>query len=407
MCGILGIVMRPGHPVDLSPAEISRMRDVMAARGPDGSGTEQRDSVAFAHRRLAIRDRTGGVQPLVADDQQSMLVYNGELYNDGELRKVLGGAGFRFQTKCDTEVVLAAFRHWGAECVHRLRGMYAFAVYDFRQDTLTLVRDRFGVKPLYFADVQGSFVFASSIACILAHPRFQTLPNWSAISHYFSTFRLTLARETLYQGIQQLLPGEILELRNCEYLVTRYWDYPADGDASIDYAEAVDELDSQLDEAVKVRLASDVPVGLLLSGGVDSNTIACKASSQQSTTMLARCGGGTLPAPDFEFASRCARTNRLDYGEVRVDPDQYRNDWRELIREYRTPLTTPSDVIIYNLAKEMKRSVGVVLEGKERTSYCADMKSNIGRATTTTVNLRCGGASGDTALRPPTSLSPD
>ncbi len=366
MCGIVGVVMKPGQPVGLSWSQIASLRDSMTTRGPDGAGMFLREPVAFAHRRLAIRDRTGGVQPLLADDEQTVLVYNGELYNDRELRETLEREGYRFRSRCDTEVVLAAYRHWGTNFTDRLRGMFALGIYDFRDDTLLLVRDRFGIKPLFFSELDGGLIFASSVSCLLQHPSVQKQPNWSVLSHYLSTLRLTLGRETVYQGIGQLLPGEMLRFRDGGYRISRYWDYPDREDESIDYEAALAALDELLNEAVQVRLRSDVPVGMFLSGGVDSNTIAHHARRHHGSPLLGQCGGGSrdVDAPDFAFAAQCAKHNGFDYGEVRVAEDQYQADWLYLIEQYRTPVATPSDAIIYNLAKEMKRSVGVVLGGE-------------------------------------------
>ena len=365
MCGILGIVAEPGGTVDLEGSAVLRMRDCMSDRGPDDAGDYFRRNVAFAHRRLAIRDLTAGRQPWASDDRQTVLVYNGELYNDAALRRELAANGHRFTTRCDTEVLMAAYRQWGADCVHRLRGMFAFGVYDFRDDSLLLVRDRFGIKPLFFAEVDGCLVFASSIPAILAHPTFHKRPHWPAISHYLTTFRLTLGWQTVYEGIQQLLPGERLRFQNGTASIERYWDYPAAECESLGRHTAATQLRDQLTDAVGRRLVGDVPVGMFLSGGVDSNVIACLIRKATMQPMLARCGGGDEDtAGDFAHARRCAEFGRFDFGEVRVRPGEYRDVWNELLSRYQTPLSTPTDVIIHRLSQEMKRHVGVVLGGE-------------------------------------------
>ncbi len=364
MCGILGIVAESGDRPGIGRSELLAMRDTMQARGPDDAGDFVKGNIAFAHRRLAIRDRRGGAQPWVSPDGQTVLVYNGEIYNDKQLRRELAGGGFHFKTRSDTEVVMAAYLQWGAQCVDHLRGMFAFGVYDFRDDSLLLVRDRFGIKPLFLADVENQTVFASSIAAILQHPRFTATPHLPAVSHYLTTLRITLGRETVYRGIWQLLPGEMLQKRGGDIRVSRYWNYPAE-DSDIDYDTATEQLETGLRDAVECRLASDVPVGMFLSGGVDSNTIASFMRESTSRSLPGRCGGGDDDASgDFAHARQCAEHSRFDFDETRVSADEYREYWQSMVGDYATPVSTPSDVIIYRLAADMKRSVGVVLGGE-------------------------------------------
>ena len=367
MCGLLGLVAPVGSAVDLDASQTRWMREAMAARGPDGFGSYRHRNIVFEHRRLAIRDAAGGLQPWVSDDGQSVLVYNGEIYNDGELRAELGRLGHQFRSRCDTEVLLAAWRQWGPECVERLRGMFALGVYDFRDETLFLARDRSGVKPLFYAERDGTLIFASSVAAILRHPRFTAEPHWPAVSHYLTTFRITLGRETLYSGIRQLLPGECLHWKRGEMQIRRYWDYPAEEEPDLHYHEAVELLDRGLRNAVDSQLVSDVPVGMFLSGGVDSSTLACLLRETSPRPMRAECGGGDSaddPSPDFAAARACAAHVEFDYDEMRVGPDEYLDRWQWMIAQTALPLATPTDVIIYELARSMKRHVGVVLGGE-------------------------------------------
>ncbi len=364
MCGILGIVAGVGREVTTDRRHIIAMRDEMQARGPDASGFYQHQNVAFAHRRLAIRDVAGGGQPWISPDGDCVLVYNGEIYNDAELRQELEADGHRFRSHCDTEVLMEAYRRWGVDCLQRLRGMFAFGVYDFAQNRLVLARDRFGIKPLYFADAGGELVFASSIAAILQHPRISRLPNLKTVSHYLTTFRTTLGPETMYAGIEQLQPGEYMAVERGNRRIVRYWEPPAKTQVRVDYESAAAELETTLQEAVNCRLASDVPVGAFISGGVDSNTLLSLMPQARQAGLKTFCGGGNDDSPDFDYARRCAGHFGCDHEDVRVDAETYLQSWRELVDRQRLPLSTPSDVIIYRLAARMKQEVGVALGGE-------------------------------------------
>ena len=348
------------------------MRDRMTARGPDDAGLLLRGNVALAHRRLAIRDLSAGKQPIVSEDGQTALVYNGELYNDRELRTELQQIGVKFKTRCDTETLLAAWKMWGVDCLDKLRGMFAFGVYDFAENRLSLVRDRFGVKPLFFAEAAGELVFASTVAAVLEHPHVVRQPNWSTISHYLTTFRTTMGRETMFRGVRQLRPAEYLDwnLHTGQLQISRYWDFPTMTKADITFDEAANELESLLVDATQGRLVSDVPVGMFLSGGVDSSVLASHVSESHDSQLLGSCGGGESTSDDaeqdndFSAAANCARHTGFEFDEVRVSSETYLDCWSDMVSDTALPLTTPSDVIIHQLARRMKQDVGVVLGGE-------------------------------------------
>jgi asparagine synthase (glutamine-hydrolysing) len=365
MCGILGIVAPLGSDVGVTEDQMRKMRDKMTARGPDSAGSHLAGNVAFAHRRLAIRDHAGGAQPWWSDDQRVVMVYNGELYNDDVLRQRLIALGHRFRSRCDTEVVLAAYLHWGDDFLTELHGMFALGIYDYRGDRLLLARDRCGVKPLFLTEINSELAFASSISALLAHPDVSKQPDFATISHYLTTFRTTLGRQSLYRGIWQLLPAEKLVWHDGRFEVKRYWDYPADEDESLTYEDAVEQLHVSLRTAVQTRLVSDVPVGMFLSGGVDSSTIASLVHEQTGQSMLGVCGGGDLAAShDFDFAARCAEHVGFEYDETRVDAAAFSDCWQWMVDQNELPLATPSDVIIYKIAQRLKQSVGVALGGE-------------------------------------------
>lgn len=365
MCGIVGVVAGDGETVGLTPTELQAMRDTMEARGPDGAGEFFRQNVALGHRRLAIRDIEQGQQPWISPDESCALVYNGEIYNDRELRRTLTARGHLFRTRCDTETVMNAYRYWGNDCVHQLRGMFAFGIYDFRKRSLLLARDRFGVKPLFFAEVNGRFVFASSIAAILRHPGFKATPDWIAVSHYLSTMRMTLGRRTMYQGIWQLLPGEVLRLKEGRVAIDRYWTLDEKREDDCQFDEAVTTLRQELVDAVERRMTSDVEVGMFLSGGVDSCTLAHFMKEETGRSFRSGCiSSAEDQQGDASHASQYAKAIDLNHESVGLSSDEYRHTWQDFIAETALPTATPSDVMIYRLSQEMKKSVGVVLGGE-------------------------------------------
>lgn len=366
MCGIVGVVACEGKSVGVSQADLAAMRDTMEVRGPDGSGEFFRENVAFGHRRLAIRDAQQGTQPWLSPDGSCALIYNGEVYNETKLRRTLTTQGHLFRTRCDTETVMHAYRQWGPECVHHLRGMFAFAVYDFRKRSLFLARDRFGVKPLYFAEVDGRFVFASSISAILRHPRFSSAPDMVAVSHYLSTSRLTLGRRTMYRGIWQLMPGEMLHLKDGHVHVDRYWSLENKLEADCEYEDAVCMLREELMDSVEMRLASDVDVGMFLSGGVDSCTLAHFMKEETGRSFASGCIAAESEDPngDAQFAAHYATQLDLEHETTQLSANDYREHWQELVAQTALPTATPSDVMIYRLSQQLKRSVGVVLGGE-------------------------------------------
>lgn len=378
MCGIVGVVAKLGQRPSVSSQQLIAMRDAMFRRGPDDCGTFERNNIAFGHRRLAIRDLEAGQQPWVSADGNCVLVYNGELYNDAELRRDLEKLGHHFKTHCDTETLMAAWQQWGADSLPRLAGMFAFAVYDLGKHRLTLVRDRFGIKPLFLASVGNELAFASSAAALLKHPAVSRELNWRAVNHYLTTFRITLGRETMLRDVQQLRPAELLtwDLRTDQVSIDRYWEFPQRPSSTTaspvpSFGDAARQLDTQLSDFTEQHLISDVPVGMFLSGGVDSNTLATIIAERHSSGMLGACGGGEASPgsagrepDDFDFAASCASHAGFEFDEVRVSPDDYFESWTELLTESGLPLPTPSDGIIHRLAQRMKQSVGVVVGGE-------------------------------------------
>ena len=360
MCGFLSIF---GRVSAASRLHADAMIDAMADRGPDGRGRLERGPFLLGHRRLAIRDAAGGTQPMASPDGRHAVAYNGELYNDADLRAAITReTGWRFRTRCDTETVLAAYAAWGADCVKRFRGMFAFAAVDFDARTGLLARDPCGVKPLFFMAADGALVAASAVAALLRHPHAPKRPNFRAVSHYLSSFRGTLGRETLYEGVFQLRPGERLRWHEGDVTVDRYWRLPAEVRRR-PFREAVEELRESVDEAVRVREVADRPLGMMLSGGVDSAAIAASLS-RGGLEVSARSAGSEAAPASATAAKINAAGGRLDVTAVEPDAGTFRAAWDDLRERTRLPATTPSDPVILLLAKSLKRSADVALGGE-------------------------------------------
>lgn len=281
MCGIAGVLNLNGEPV--APELIKRMTDAIAHRGPDGEGAHTDRNLGLGHRRLAIIDLSpGGRQPMATRDGRYVITYNGELYNFRELRAELEALGHSFVSRSDTEVLLAAWAQWGPKALDRFNGMFAFALWDKREKTLTLARDRFGVKPLYYTRASGTFLFGSEIKAILAHGAYRTVLDKEALLEYF-TFQNFFTDRTLFKDVRLLPAGCHMTLAADGRIgaPVRYWDYHfREPEQPASEAEYVEELDRLFRQAVSRQLVSDVDVGAYLSGGMDSGSITALAATQ-------------------------------------------------------------------------------------------------------------------------------
>lgn len=303
MCGITGIFNLNGEPV--SPVTLRKMTDAIAHRGPDGEGFYSDGFVGFGHRRLAIIDlSSAGHQPMISRDQQVVLSYNGEIYNFQEIRAELESLGHRFRSRTDSEVVLNSWVEWGKECVLRFNGMFAFAVWDKRDQSLFLVRDRYGIKPLYYACWGQTFLFGSEQKAILAHPSARRDLDKRALLEYF-TFQNIFTDRTLLEGIKLLPPASIARVplgNNSLFQISRYWDYRfREPDHPVDPAEYGEELDRLMRQAVNRQLVTDVELGAYLSGGMDSGTLTALAARELPYIKTFTCGFDLSSASGIEL----------------------------------------------------------------------------------------------------------
>lgn len=291
MCGICGILNLSGEPIPHK--YIKSMADALAHRGPDDEGLYVDVNIALGHRRLAILDLTpAGHQPMVSEDGNVVLVYNGEIYNHLELKAELEAMGYQFRSRTDTEVLLKGYEAWGIDVVERLNGMFAFAIWDGRTRTLYLARDRYGIKPLYWTKAGETFIFASEIKAILTHPKISPQINPDALNEYF-TFQNLFRYHTLFRGINLLQPASIRWIREQDQDLQKrtYWDYDfTNRDEDMSMEEAKEETLRLFRQAVIRQLMSDVPVGSYLSGGMDSGSIVAVTASHIPRLSTFTCG---------------------------------------------------------------------------------------------------------------------
>lgn len=322
MCGIAGIVQtRPN--ASLNPEVVHRMCQAIVHRGPDDEGVSVNNGVGLGMRRLSIIDLSGGHQPVFNEDKSVWIVFNGEIYNFPELRADLEKRGHRFYTHTDTEVIVHLYEDMGADCVQKLRGMFAFALYDERRSKLLAARDRFGKKPFHYALSGNQFLFGSEIKSLLAvAPELSSEINHQALLE-FLYFGYILDPNTAFSKIQKLPAGHLLELERGEVRVRQYWDLPSYGASQArSEQEVLEELELRLAEAVRIRLISDVPLGALLSGGTDSSTVVglmARASSKPVKTFSI-----AFDHEDFNeahYARLVAQAFGTEHHELVVEPN--------------------------------------------------------------------------------------
>jgi asparagine synthase (glutamine-hydrolysing) len=361
VCGIAGIVGKRGEVVEA--ADVHRMCQTIVHRGPDDEGIYAQGPVGLGMRRLSIIDLAGGKQPIHNEDRTVWVVFNGEIYNFPELRRELEGRGHQFYTHSDTEVIVHLYEEMGADCVKKLRGMFAIALYDTKRDTLLLARDRLGKKPLHYALHQGRLLFGSEIKTILAlHPELAEIDPEGVLQYFY--FGYIPDPHTAFQRIRKLPAGHLMEFRHGEMKIRQYWDLPEYGThPPISEEECLDELERRLEEAVRIRLISDVPLGALLSGGVDSSIIVA---------LMARTSA--KPVKTFSIGFRAEEFNESEY--ARLVAERFGTEHHELILEpdleetltylsgmMEEPFGDSSMLPTYYVCRMARRQVTVALSG--------------------------------------------
>ncbi len=365
MCGFAGFVNL--RPTSGTGGILKRMTDAIAHRGPDDNRFYTDDYAALGHRRLSIIDLASGHQPMPNEDGSLRIIYNGEIFNHASLRPALEQAGHRYGTHCDTETILHAYEQYGADSVQQFRGMFAYAIWDKNKKTLFCVRDRLGIKPFYYYWDGRRFVFASEIKALLQHPEVSPQFDEAVLPEYLS-FGYVSDERTMFRGIRKLMPGHHLTLRVDEAAldIRQYWDVPrpAETDQRSDQ-EWIAECRRRLEETVRMRLMSDVPLGMFLSGGVDSSAIAAlmKRSTSGPVKTFA-VGYREAEYSELGYARQVAERIGTEHHEVVIGMDDFFNALPSLVWHEDEPIVWPSSVSLYFVSKLAAEQVKVVLTGE-------------------------------------------
>ena len=390
MCGINGIAISSSSRRELRASVVERMRDLITHRGPDDAGLfiDGSAQVGLGHRRLSIVDVNAGHQPMTNEDGSLHIIFNGEIYNHADYRKDLKARGHVYTTNCDTETILHLYEEHRERCVEHLRGMFAFAIWDQRRSELFIARDRLGVKPLYYAHTDdGSLYFGSEIKVLLEASAVKPEINYHVLPDYLANHAPS-GEHTLYRGIKRLLPGHTLIWRDGKVVVNEYWDlrFGCDDNARTD-REYVNEWTELFEESIRLRLMADVPLGMFLSGGIDSSAIAAVMSRMVSEPVKTfSVGFAEREANELEYARAVARAFKTDHHEVVVTPQQFFSALPNLVWHEDEPIAHPSSVPLFFVSKLAAQHVKVVLTGEGSD----EMLGGYARYRKTLVNIAFG-----------------
>ena len=371
MCGICGEIRFDGSSADV--AAVTRMTCAMESRGPDSDGVVAHSRIALGHRRLSIIDLSArGGQPMVDSDLGLTLVFNGCIYNYQDLRDELMAAGYRFFSTADSEVVIKGFHHWGTRCVEKFKGMFAFAVADRETGVVTLARDRLGIKPLYLAETPGRLRFASTVRALLDAGDVDTEIDRHALHHYMSFHSVVPPPRTMYKGVRKLPPATVRVIQPAgTYVDTLYWspDFRRDparaGWSAKDWQDAL--MDS-LRTAVARRMVADVPVGVLLSGGIDSSIVVALLAEQGqhglATFSIGFDSAGGESGDEYFYSDLIAKTFDTNHHRIHIDSSRLLPAVPKTIAAMSEPMVSHDCVAFYLLSEEVSKSIKVVQSGQ-------------------------------------------
>src|SRR3984957_13463799 len=362
MCGIAGVVSATRES-NITEALVRRMCDQIVYRGPDDEGLYVADGAGLGMRRLSIIDLAGGHQPVFNEDRSAWIVFNGEIYNFPELRPELESQGHQFRSHCDTEVIIHLYEQLGADCVKKLRGMFALAIYDKNKRKLVLARDRLGKKPLHYALHEGNLYFASEIKSILAvAPELAEVNSQGLLEYLY--YGYVPDSTCAFTGIHKLPPGHLLEFQDGRIKIRQYWDFPEyNTHTPRSEEECLEELEARLLEATKIRLISDVPLGAFLSGGIDSSTVVALMARASSAPVKTFSIGFTKD--DFneaKWARVVANKFGTEHHEMILEPDVV-GTVEHLTSSLEEPFGDSSMLPTYYVSQMAREHVTVALSG--------------------------------------------
>ncbi len=356
MCGFAGFV----GDVENREEVLVNMMNTIIHRGPDSEGKYVDEDAALGFRRLSIIDLSKeGDQPLYNEDRSMVLVFNGEIYNYQDLRKELVEAGHVFASNTDSETLLHGYEEWGESLVDRLRGMYAFAIWDIRKKKLFVARDIFGIKPLYYAQMNGTLMFGSEIKCFMEHPKFDKIFNEAVLGNYLS-FQFVPGNETFFKGVFCLEPGHYFTYENGKMEITRYHEPHFTGDSKLSFEEAVDEVERVMKESVEAHKISDVEVASYLSSGVDSSYLTYLAQVDRTFTV----GFDEGKYSEIQDAKEFAASIQMQNDAKVITPEEYWDKLSDIQYYMDEPVADPSAIALYFLSEEASKKVKVVLSGE-------------------------------------------
>ena len=354
MCGIVGFLNGKENKQKI----IKGMTDKIIHRGPDEEGYYIDENIALGHRRLSIIDIDNGKQPMFSKDSNLVVVFNGEIYNYRELKKELEKLGYDFRTNCDTEVLLYGYEEWGEELPKKLRGMFAFAIWDKKNKNLFCSRDHFGIKPFYYYKNDKTFMFASEIKAFLEHPDFEKILNKDLVGPYLS-FSFTPTNETLFKGVYALEPGTSLNFKDNKITIKKYYELDFK-EKNSDYKQTVDKIEEVIDDSVKHHMISDVEVGSFLSSGVDSSYIVSFARPNKTYTI----GYDLNQYSEIKYAKNLTKELGIENISTKITKEEYMKTVPKILYYMDEPSCDPSAISLYFVSKEAVKDVKVVMSGE-------------------------------------------
>lgn len=355
MCGFCGFTGK----VENNEQTINNMMEKIIYRGPDSSGTHIDYDITLGFRRLSIIDLADGTQPIYNEDKTKVIVFNGEIYNYQGIREELISKGHIFTTKTDTEVILHGYEEYGPEVLNKFRGMFGIAIWDLVTKELFIARDFFGIKPMYYTQVENNLIFGSEIKCILTHPNVKKELNISALQNYLS-FQYSVPNDTFFKDIYCLQPGYYLKFKDGKLEITRYWKPEFEIDDTLVYDELVEKIDKTFKDSVEAHKISDVEVGCFLSSGVDSSYVATQFKKQKSFTV----GFNYNKYNEIDYAKELAEEIGQDHYFKKITDDEFWNIVPTVQYYMDQPHADPSCVALYYVCNIASEHVKVVLSGE-------------------------------------------